>query len=472
MSSEALRGRLPAGPRSRVPGRVIWQYRSRPIEFLEENAARFGPVFAFSMTARRFYVLAEPELIRRVLVAEADKFHKGPALKLASDTLGNGLLSSEDPLHRRQRALMQPWFHAQWVRRYAAAMVAVSKGVTDGWQPGSVVDVHQQMTRLTVVAAGQTLFGLELDQSLDVIGPAMDALLKAFNRLFNPVGRLMMRLPLPSTLYYARQRDRILTLVENLIAEKRRRLAAGQIGDDLLTTLLTANKESQQTQMTDRQLRDECYTLLAAGHETTSSLLTFALYLLGRHQPMAEELRRQVMQVLGDAPAAPEAIGEMPLLQHVISETLRLYPPAWMMARTAIAPFDCGDFVVPVGSIVFLPQWLLHRDSRWWPHAGQFDPGRWAASDDQRPRFAYFPFGGGRRQCIGDSFALQEAALALATIMQRGLLAPVSDEPLRVYPSITLRPADKVLLRLLPAQASGQTGTPTASSGAVNNAAH
>jgi cytochrome P450 len=450
---------LPAGPRNRFPGDLLWSLRSDTLNFLTGLARRYGDFVPFTPWRWQYVLVNDPEAIRDVLVTKADQFVKGPALRRSKDTLGEGLLTSEGEFHRRQRRLSQPALHPQRVAAYADAMTAISLRTDADWRDGAEIDAHEQMMRLTLRVVAKTLFDADVEAEVDAIGHAMDVSVNMFTRTMTPWGPLLNYLPLPSNFRFWSARKLLYGTVERFIAE--RRAAGPDVAhrNDLLSILVRAREDDgtaqagkpapQQHGMTDEQLRNESLTLFTAGHETTANALTFAWYLLARHPEVEARFHAEIDSVLAGRTPSIADLDALPYTRAVVSESMRLYPPAWAVARQAKADVDVasssGPRLLAKDAVVLMSQWVTHRDPRWWPDPDRFDPGRWmpegAATAAQRPRYTYYPFGGGPRSCIGEAFAWTEAMLVLATLARRWSLRLVRpEEPLDLVPTITLRP--------------------------------
>ncbi len=421
--------------------------RRDPLAFLTRVAREHGDVARFRMGPVELHLLNRPEWIRDVLVTRAASFHKGRGLERAKRLLGEGLLTSEDPVHLRQRRMMQPAFHAQRIAGYAGAMAALADRSTERWSAGQVRDVALEMTRLTLAIVGRTLFDADVESEADEIGAALTTALGLFGRTFTlPYFELLDRLPLPMNRRFDRAKARIDATIARLIAERRR--APG--GADLLSLLVSASDtEGDGGGMTDAQVRDEAITIFLAGHETTANALAWTWYLLARNPDAEARLHAEVDAVLGGRSPTAADLPRLPWTEMVLAESMRLFPPAWIIGRRAIEPQEIGGFDVPRGSIVVVSQWVTHRDPRWFPDPERFDPERFRASaKEARPRFAYFPFGGGPRVCIGEGFAWMEGVLVLAAIARRWRLGLAPDQDIVPAPSITLRPRDGIRMIL------------------------
>jgi cytochrome P450 len=410
------------------------------MEFLTRLAAEHGDVAGFHIGRQPIVLVSDPDRIRDVLVTHGRQFHKGRGLERAKLLLGEGLLTSEDDFHLRQRRLAQPAFHRARIAAYADVMARYARRQADGWRDGDRLDVSREMAAYTLAVVGKTLFDSDIEDQTQDIGESLAAAIEAFNFSVLPFADLLLALPLPVSRRFKRGRDRLDATIYGLVAERR---ASGEDRGDLLSMLLLAqDDEGDGGRMTDRQLRDEALTLLLAGHETTANLLAWTFYLLSGHPDAERRLHAEVDDV-GAESLGSEDLARLPFARAVLAESMRLYPPAWIVGRRALGEYAIGEHVVPARTIVLMSQWIVHHDPRWWPDAGAFQPERWlpggSALDPTRPKFSYFPFGAGTRVCIGEQFAWMEGTLALATIARRWRLRLAPDAVVQPQPIITLR---------------------------------
>lgn len=404
-------------------------FQSDRLRFITAMHRDHGDVARFRLGPFPVWQLAHPDLVRQVLVTDAAGFRKGMVLQRARVVLGDGLLTAEGDVHRHHRDLVQPAFHSRRIAGYAAVMIDRSAAVSDGWVPREPLDVHAATVRMTLETAGSTLLGTSVD--VGTVEGALADLLSAYKLAFLPFSERLQHVPVGPMRRLQRGRKRLHGLVDGVVAD---RAASGHDGGDLLSALVLADER-----LSSEELRDEATTLLLAGHETTANTLAFALHLLAAHPSVQAAVHDEVD---GVGSPGPKDADRLPLCRAVVSETLRLYPPSWMMGRQALQAHAVGDQVIEPGDLVVLPQWVVHHDPRWWPRPFSFDPSRWLSdgADPDRPRWAFFPFGAGLRRCIGEGFAWTEAVLGLATIARRWRLRPVPGRPLRLDPLITLRP--------------------------------
>ena len=415
--------------------------RSRRLTEFVERAAERGPtVSRFRVGGDHLYLVGTPELVRELFGPLGRVTAKGRGLEQSRRLLGQGLLTSEGDLHRQQRRLIQPAFHSGRVQAYAASMRQEAAALPEraGWADGAVRDVAADMAALTLRIVGRTLFAADLAGDSDRVYAALSELLTRFQRVMVPGGVLLNRLPLPSTRRLTAAIAELDGVVMRMVAQHRSR---GGDDDSVLGWLLAARDSGGQP-MPDRQVRDEVLTLMLAGHETTANALSWSWLLLDRNPAAADRLHAELAAAPADA-----GIGELPWTRAVVAESMRLYPPAWAIGRRTLAEVTLAGWTVPAGSLVAASQWVLHRDARWWPEPLEFRPERWIGPDgfDEsapgQPRGAYFPFGMGRRVCIGESFAWTEAVLVLAALARDWAPALVPGHPVAVRSAVTLRPA-------------------------------
>jgi cytochrome P450 len=443
---------LPPGPRSRFPGEVMFAFARDRLGFLERTIAKYGDVVHFRIRRGKFFLFSHPDAIRDVLVTFDSNFTKGPALRAAKVTLGEGLLTSEGDFHKRQRRLSQPAFHPNRVSSYAGIFAQHAREQTEAWRDGGSVDMHEEMMRTTLRIVAKTLFDADVASEVEEIGRAMDVTVRMFTRTTMPFGNLLNRLPLPSNFRFYRAYGRLMVTIDRFIAERR---ASGIDHGDLLSMLMKARDTSDYVPgddlvMSDKQLRDECMTLFSAGHETTANALTFTFHLLAHHPDIQKRLHKEVDDVLNGRLPTRDDTERLPFTRQVVAEAIRLYPPAWVIGRQAKESFRIANTTLPESAIVLICPWVVHRDPRWWKEPEQFNPDRWAEDiAAKRPRWSYFPFGGGSRSCIGESFAWMEAILVTATIASRWRVEPLSPRHPPLRPTITLRPKELLQVRVV-----------------------
>jgi len=436
---------FPSGPPALSGFRGMTNFATLP-GFLNRIAIRYGPIASWKMFRTRVYFINEAGAIDRLLTADGYVVLKGRGIRKLRRLLGMGLLTSDEPLHLRQRRLVQPAFHRERIAGYAATMIAFTREATAGLVPGEIVAVDQLMNRLTLRIAANTLLSADVDDDADTIGSALTAALDTFPQALAPFGELLDLLSWhPVTRRARAARARLDGVIYRLIEERR---AEGTDHGDLLSILL-ASRDEEGNAMPDDLVRDEALTLLLAGHETTANALTWTLDALARDPAVEARLHAELDAVLGDREATPADAMALPYTRSIISEALRMRPPAWILGRGLRSDFALLDYDLPAGSAVICSPLVTHRNPAYWQQPDAFRPERWTNGEtDNLPRGAYFPFGGGNRVCIGEGFAWTEGVLLLAGLARRHrfVLTDPTDVPLD--PSVTLRPGRPVMLRV------------------------
>jgi cytochrome P450 len=439
------------GPKLSPFDQLIYRPGRNPLAFFTNLARTYGDIAAYRMGGEQLVFVNAPQYVRDILVTHNKYFIKGRGLQRSKRLLGEGLLTSEDPVHLRQRRLMQPAFHRDRIAAYGGTMVAYAARLRDRWRDGDTLDVAQDMMRLTLAIAGKTLFDLDVESQAVEVRDALNAVMESFWLTMLPFADVLERLPVPQLRRAKAARVRLDAIIYNMIAE---RAVAGRQSSvlghespvaksdrtDLLSMLLAARDEDSGARMTDRQVRDEAMTILLAGHETTANALTWTWYLVSTAPEVEARLHEEVDRVLqGRLPTVAD-IGALSYVERVVTEAMRLYPPAWLIGRRALQDYPIGDYVAPARSIFVMSPYVLQRDARYFADPERFDPGRWTPEFRAAlPPFAYFPFGGGPRRCIGDSFAWMELVLVVATIAQQWRLSLVPGHLVEPQPLVTLR---------------------------------
>ena len=408
-------------------------------------ARSYGP-FVRTRLPMHIYFVSGPALIEEILVKQAANFRKDRVTRMLSGAIGNGLLVSEGEEWRRQRRLMGPAFHQGELQSYAGVITELTREAAASWRSGETRNVHEDLMALTLNIVAKLLFGANVAANAHDIGTTISSLMEDFSgqlglRALTPFAHL----PTPDTWRIRRGIRRMDRIIYDIIAARR---GAADPGNDLLGLLLRARDEDG-SRMDDKQLRDEALTLFVAGHETTALALTYALTLLAQHPAAQEVLAGELSQVLVGRDAGFADLERLKQTEAVLLEAMRLYPPAWSIGRESLVEVEIGGYRLPKGSTFFISQWVTHRDPSLFPEPERFLPERWAGDAQRRlPRFAYFPFGGGPRICIGNRFAMMEATLILAGLAQRFAFAATPETKLDLLPTVTLRPRSPVHLQL------------------------
>jgi cytochrome P450 len=402
-------------------------------------AREYGDLVHLKVGSPDIFLLNDPVQIKQILVTDHHKFTKGQGLQKAKVLLGDGLLTSEGDLHRNQRRLVQPAFHHARIAGYASTMVDYAQRMAESWRRDSTLDISEQMTRLTLAIVAKTLFDADVESEAAGVGRALTTTMKLFPRYLIPYAHWLEKFPLPSNRRFREAKTYLDSTIFKMIQDRR---STGSDKGDLLSMLLLAQDEEEGgRRMTDAQVRDEAMTLFLAGHETTSNALTWTWYLLANNPHAEQALHDEVDSVLGARFATIEDVPRLKYTEMVLAESMRLFPPAWVIGRRAVDDYVVNGYTVPQYSLILMSPWVMHRDSRYFAEPLRFDPGRWTTeSKDGRPKFSYFPFGGGPRVCIGESFAWTEGVLLLATIAQRWKLRLSPGHLVQPQALVTLRP--------------------------------
>ena len=408
-----------------------------PLDFFANLARTYGDISSYRMAGEQLFLVNEPRLIRDILVTHNRNFTKSRGLERSKRLLGQGLLTSEGAMHLRQRRLMQPAFHRDRIAGFGDLMVGYADRMRRSWSDGATLDISGEMNRLTLSIVGKTLFGVDVESQAAAVGEALTAVMESFWMMMLPFAEVLERLPVPRLRRARLARARLDAIIYRMIADRR---ASGGDHGDLLSMLLAAQDEDDGGVMTDQQVRDEAMTIFLAGHETTANAMMWTWYLLGGAPEVEATLHAEVDRVLQGRLPAMADLPALHYVERVVTESMRLYPPAWIIGRRAIDEYQLGDYVAPPRSILVMSPYIMQRDPRFYADPERFDPDRWTPEFRAAlPRFAYFPFGGGPRQCIGESFAWMELILLVATIAQQWRLRLVPGHPVVPQPLITLR---------------------------------
>ena len=435
------RGEKPKSPAGKpIPGPSLFEATTRlypnPFNkfptYLAELTRRYGDVVLFKLPWRRFIVLNHPEQVKDMLVTQQHAFVKSLGARTLRHLLGEGLLTSEEPHHRQMRRIVQPAFHHQRVANYAKTMRSIVEEWIASRLDGERFDLHAAMSRLTLRIASITLFGVDAGGEASEVREALSAALEAYPRAVGPLAVIKESIGLsPVSREFIAAREQLDRVIYGLVAARR---ADGSRGDDVLSMLLEAEDPETGYRLSDEQVRDEAMTLFLAGHETTANALTWTWYLLSQHPDIEARVHAEV-----------DSGSEFEFTRRVFREAMRLYPPAWIIGRETIRDVTlAGGYEVPAKTTVFTAPLIMHRHPELYPDPLRFDPDRWL--EPEIP-FAYIPFGGGARRCIGEEFAWMEATLALGIIAKAAKLVFETSAPLELQPLVTLRPKGDVPIR-------------------------
>jgi cytochrome P450 len=435
-----MKSKLPPGPKPKIPLGHLFSYRKDSIRFLRKIADEYGDIVQFKIGPIRVVLLNHPDHIKEVLTTQHQNFVKGRPLEMAKELLGEGLLTSEGEFHKRQSRIIQPAFHRKMIESYVPAITECTMRRLNNWEDGLKVDIKEEMTEMSMAIAGRAMFNADIEKEAPEISRALDTATNLFGRIPLPFSKwLLKNLPLPSTYRFYRAKAKLHETINRMIDERRsNKLDNG----DLASILLRSQDElGGGGGMSEQQVRDEALTLFLTAFDTTSTALTWTWYLLSQNPDAEAELHEELDRVLtGRLPTAED----IPLLKYtrmVFGESLRIYPPSYVIPRQAIKDFQIGNYVVPGGTIILMSPYLIHHDSRFHPEPEKFNPHAWDnRTQGQHSKYEFFPFGGGPRACIGEPFAWMQAVIVLATIAQSWQIKMVPDHPIELQQLINLRP--------------------------------
>jgi cytochrome P450 len=448
-------------------------FRQSTVDFLTNNRRQYGDLVHYGGFNRKIFQFNHPDLIQELLIKDEPRNLRGIVMQRSRFILGDGLLTSEEPLHMRQRRMAAPAFHRARIAAYGDVISKYAAEMAERWQPGPL-DIHPEMLLVALRIVGKCLFDTDALGDVKKIAAAVDAFMGFLPLVFLPFSKTIEKLPFGPMEKIRKGGVDLDAIIYGMIAERRK--APGDRGD-LLSMLLEATDPEENsslaahgattgalngagTHMSDKQVRDECLTVMLAGHETTANGLSFALWMLARHPEAQERVHEEAVRVLGSRRPTAADYPNLKYAYMVFAETMRLFPPVWVIGRSVgPEPYDFRGFQLPAGAVLIAPQIVVHRDPRFWTEPEKFDPLRFASEEKSvetkpsngrpaRPKFAYYPFGAASRQCIGEGLAWMEGVFVLATIARSWRLRPASDAPaeLPMNPLISLRPKHGVPL--------------------------
>jgi cytochrome P450 len=438
---------IPPGPKGNLLLGVMPEFNRDSLAFIE-RCRDYGDIIRMRFLYITVYFLYNPEHIEYVLSTNAKNFIKARSLRspLFQRLVGNGLLTSEGEEWKRQRRLAQPAFHRQRINAYGEVMVDYCERLISKWRENEVRDIHRDMMRLTLEVVVKTLFNADVSDDADKVGRVLSEMVKPFASQATLKWILDNRLPTPTHRRFNAAAKEIDSIVYRIISDRR---SSGSDEGDLLSMLLAAHDEDG-SQMTDRQLRDEVITLFLAGHETTALTLSWAWYLLAQDPEAEKKFHDELDEVLGGRTPTVADLPRLKYTERIAKESMRLYPPAFGVGREAINDCEIGGYRVRAGSQVFMFQWAVQRDRRYFEEPGRFLPERWTEEfTNALPKYAYFPFGGGSRVCIGSYFAMMEVIMLLATIGRKVRFTLLPDHDVSLMPAMSLRPANGIKVKLI-----------------------
>lgn len=432
------KSKLPPGPKTINPLGQLIPFRKDSLSFLRKITDEYGDIVHFKMGHLRIVILNHPDYIKEVLTIQNSNFVKGRPLEMAKELLGEGLLTSEGEFHKRQSRIMQPAFHHKMMDNYAPAMTEYSSRLMNGWEDGMTVDMMEEMVRMSTGIAAKTMFNVDIEAEAPDINQALEAVMDLFGRITLPFAELLLKLPLPGTIRFFKAKARLDETIYKIIAERQ---ASRLKNGDLLSLLLQAQDDTEDGGMSDLEIRDEALTLFLTAFDTTSLALTWTWYLLSQNPEMEAELHEELDRVLQGRMPTLEDYAQLKFTRMVFEESMRLYPPIYLISRQAVEDFSIGDYIVPKDTIVLLSPYLIHHDPRFHADPEQFNPHAWADRPrSQQSRYEYFPFSVGPRSCIGQHYAWLEGVMVLASIAQFWRLELAPDHPVEIAQLLNLRP--------------------------------
>ncbi|HVJ09036.1 MAG TPA: cytochrome P450 [Acidisarcina sp.] len=442
--------RFPPGLKLNLPLYLTRRFfrPGNPILLFQHLVATYGRIAHYRLLGSDIIFLNEPEFIREILVNQPQNFIKERTQRRMKILLGDGLITSDGEIHRRQRRIAAPAFHRQRIQSYGAIMVDRAAKMREQWQDGREIDIAAEMMQLALQVVARTLFDTDVTDDVRQINDEVNVIMGLYHFLVAlPWAEKLLPLPLPGLMRFRKAKARLDAVVYRMIEEHRK---LGVDRGDLLSMLLSSrDEESDHSGMTDTQLRDEVLTIFLAGYETVANALAWTWLLLGQNPQAEARFHAELDEVLGDRLATIDDLPRLRYTEMVLAESMRLYPPAWAMGRQSIRDVELGPYRFPSGTYFFFSQYIMHRSPEHFPDPLRFDPERFTAQQKlARQKFTYFPFGGGSRQCIGEAFAWMEGVLILATLGQQWKLNLVPGQHIEVQPKITLRPRSSI--RVIP----------------------
>ncbi|MBV8552398.1 MAG: cytochrome P450 [Acidobacteriaceae bacterium] len=440
---------IPPGPRGReVRGFFGGGSFAGTLDFLDKTARRFGPISSFRLLHKRIYLVDDADLIKEILVTQQHNFERDSGAKLLRELVGDALITREEPDHRERRRVLQPAFHREQIASYAQIMSTESGRFAREWRPGEIVDVRKEMRRLTLAIVGSSLFGADFRESADGVADVLQRVTKRSRwlapsfALIEPAVNFYRRVfPRGPSLFFQAERKELEAIIMPIVERRR-----GAGTKDILSLLLNEHDETDKP-LNQQEVQNEIVTFVLAGHETTASALTWTWLLLANHPQAAARLHAEVDSVLGDREPTLEDVSALAYTSLVFQEAMRLYPPALAFARRPKVPLQLAGYTIPRQASVFLSPYITQRNPKYFQQPDEFRPERWE-TDPAPPKFAYFPFGGGAKMCIGEPFAKLEGVLVLATLARQWELERVEDDPVHPGPGWLLNPNRPICMRL------------------------
>ncbi|WP_370476582.1 cytochrome P450 [Tamlana flava] len=443
----AKSSKLPPGPKSKVPFGNVFGFRKDSLQFLRNIANEYGDIVHFRMGPLRVVLLNHPDPIKEILTSRHSNFVKGRPLEMAKELLGEGLLSSEGLFHKKQSRIIQPAFHMRMMELYVPAMVEYSERIMNSWRDGQEINILPEMIRMSTGIAGKTMFNVDIEKDAPEINDALEDIMGLFGRITMPFSEYLLKLPFPSTKKFYKARERLDETIYKIIEDRKCNMLDN---GDLLSLLLKAQLEDDSSsRLNDRQIRDEALTLLLTAFDTTSLAITWTWYLLSQHPDIYNKLVGELDRILDGRYPTLEDYSDLKYTKMVFEESLRIYPPIYIIARESINEFKIGDYIIPKRTIVLVSPYLIHHDSRFHRNPEKFDPTSLADRiEKSNSKYEYFPFSVGPRSCIGQHYAMLEGVFVLASIAQRWKMECLPGQKIELEQLLNLRPKNGIRMRL------------------------
>lgn len=442
-----LKSKLPPGPNPKIPLTNLFTFRKDSLSFLKKMADEYGDIVHFKLGPFRVVLLNHPDFIKQVLSTQHSNFVKGRPLEMAKKLMGEGLLTSEGEFHKRQSRIIQPAFGRKMMDQYAPAMTFYANNLMNKWNDGMTIDVLSEMVEMSVEIAGKTMFSIDIIKEVPEITQALEKIMLLFGRITLPFSEYLIKLPLPSTYRFYKAKAQLDNIIYKIINARRKcRLDNG----DLLSLLLKAQDQiGIKGGMTDQQIRDQALTLFLTAFDTTSLALSWTWHLLSQNPEAEHKLHNELDNVLEGRLPTIDDIPKLVYTKMVFAESMRIYPPIYIIARQALEEFSISNYIIPAGALVLMSPYLIHHDDRFHHDPERFNPDVWGNKNAyQQSRFDYFPFSRGGRSCIGQHYAWLEGILVLASIAQYWRLEKVPNNPVEIEQLINLRPKNGIKMKL------------------------
>ncbi|MEP7279705.1 MAG: cytochrome P450 [Bacteroidota bacterium] len=440
------KSKLPPGPKAKIPLGNLFSFRKDSLGFLRKIAHEYGDIVHFKMGPLRIVLLNHPDFIKEVLSTQNENFIKGRPLEMAKELLGEGLLTSEGEFHKRHSRIIQPAFHYKMMNAYAPAMTEYAARLMSGWHDGMKVDIMKEMVKMSTGIAAKTMFNVDLEKEGPEINKALETVMSLFGRITLPFAELLLKLPLPGSIRFFKAKARLDKTIYRIIEERK---GSKLNNADLLSLLLQTKDDIDGGGMSDQEIRDEALTLFLTAFDTTSLALTWTWFLLSQNPKAVAELHEELDKVLKGRIPTAEDYPQLKFTRMVLEESMRIYPPIYIISRQALEDFSIGDYIVPAGTIVLVSPYLVHHDPRFHREPEKFNPHSSSErTGGQHPRYEYFPFSVGPRSCIGQHYAWLEGVLVLASIAQFWRINLVPGHPVELQQLLNLRPKYGMMMEL------------------------